>query len=107
MFNCSRVVFRFWSRGLLRRRSFPQHGLSIERIEGLRPCVLYILLGGLQIYRVFNRCRAAHDGDAWEVRTDRDFKMLVEIARAAFVATERRDESTQVIDQAEVPAEFR
>src|SRR5438874_13827477 len=107
MFNCSRVVFRFWSRGLLRRRPFAQHGLSIERIQRLRPRVLYIFLGVLQTYGVFNRRRAAHDGDAWDVRPDRDFKMLVEIARAAFVATERRDESTQVIDQAQVPAEFR
>ena len=78
--------------------------MSVERIQGFGPGVLYVFLGIFEVYGIRSRRAATQHCEPRNMRPHRDFQVLVHVTGASFVALERSDKAAQVADETEISA---
>src|SRR5581483_11532708 len=100
------VRSRTWTCRFLFRFRLAQHRMTIKRIQRFRAGVLYVLFSVPDVQRVFGRWVATDDSQPGNMRPYADFKMAIEIARAAFVLRQSLCEGEHVTDQPEILTDF-
>src|ERR1051325_4754965 len=81
--------------------------MAIERIQGCRSSVLYIIFGVLNMDRVIGGSGATHNGESWDVPSHGDFHVTKEIARTSFVGIQAHQKIAQVADKAKIITQLR